>query len=375
MPPRYHSRVKRLDRGIAIAFLGAFLAAALLFTLAVVFSGVVPSLQYIDDPDPRLAARWLLWQFPSFLVQAMPIAVVMAVLVTIGRLVRDRELLAMRAGGIPARRPVHLLMVVGCFLALGAMAAQQWWIPYAAEQVAQTWWRLTTDRPAVHRLVGRSWFVGSGDLRFQAVEEERLVDVRFVRREEGVIDVLRAPSARFEGRDLVMYDATRIRLNLAALDGRMSPAERLDAFVADHREQPIVRVPTHSTLAGLVARYSQGSYEDGRSLTELWRSATNELRTPFERREDRIRLHRKVVESLANVAIIALAVPLAIRYATSAFLGFGLTLGTALLWYGVIAGGELMARAGLAAPGIVPWAAIVAFLSVGAHTASRLERV
>lgn len=347
-------------------FLAPFFAALVLFTAVVVFSGVAPSLRYLRHPAIQDVVSWVAWQFPAYIVQAMPIAVAFAALVSVGALVRRREMLAMSAGGVDPRRPIAMLVVVGVGLALLGLAISQWAVPAAATRITETWWPMTSGQSGLYRLAGHTWFMGTGELHVGKVAEGRMLDVRFTRRERGTVDVYFAASAGFDGRDLVLHQVRHVVLKLGAVDRQGTSALELGRLVPVDTWSDIARIPTTGTEHEWLTRYSGATYEDGRSLTSLWASAHNEYRTPVARFQDMVTFYRKLVEPIANIAILMVAVPLAVRYAGSTVLSFGLTLAVAVAWYLSLAGSEIAARAGLVPAITVVWLVLAPFVVVGA---------
>ena len=368
--------MRRIDRVFVGEFLGPFLAALVLFTAVVVFSGIAPSLRYLHAPAIGDVVVWLAWQFPAYVVQAMPIAVAFGALVAMGGLVRRRELLAMSAGGVNPRRPIAVLFIVGVVLAGLGLADGQWAVPTAATKLTETWWPMTSGRPGLFRLAGRSLFVGTGDLYFARVQGGRMLDVRFTRRRRDVVDAYFADSATFDGRALILNQVQHVVLDLSPLDrlAASTSTPRLPTLVPVDARLDQVRLRTTGDESAWLTRYSGAAYEDGRSLTALWSSAHNAMRTPIARLQDRVTFYRKLVEPIANIAVLIVAVPLAVRFAGSTVLSFGLTLAVALAWYLSLAGTELAARAGLLVPSGQVWLVLAPFVVAGLFLARLADR-
>lgn len=357
--------VRRLDLAFVAEFIPPFLSGWLLFTGVLVFSGVLPSLQYVHHPPVGQVSTWLVWQFPAFAVQAMPIAVVFAALVSMGRMVRHRELFAMQAGGVDPRRPVAVLVVFGLILAAIAVACDQWVVPPASIRLTEIWWPMTSGRQPLHRLAGHTWFVGTGDLSAGRVEGHRMLGVRFVRRSPDGLDLYFAREATFQGDRLRLSNAKHVVLDLASLGSSGTRPKLTDGLVQVSQQAPVMSVRTTGTEAQWVTRYSGGSYEDGRNWLGLWASAHNPLRTSTDRAQDWVTIYRKLADAMANVALLAVAVPLAIRLAGSTVLSFAITLGTSVAWYLAIAGTELAARSGGLPASAVAWLSLAPFVIVG----------
>lgn len=366
--------MRRIDRALITEFVPPFIGAWALFTGVLVFSGVLPSLQYVHRPPPMQVATWLLWQFPAFAVQSMPIAVAFASLLAMGRMVRHRELLAMAAGGVAPGRPVAVLVAFGVALTLVAAACYQWVVPVAAVRVTETWWPMVSGRPALHRLAGHTWFVGTGDLYARRVDGHRMLDVRVTRRTGDHLDVYFAPQATFQGKDLQLVNPEHVVLNLSALGGTAGADVAPEGLATAYGPAALTSIPTTGTEAEWVTRYSGGSYEDARTWSGLWASAHNPLRSSVARSQDWVTIYRKIAEAVANVALLMAAVPLAVRFAGNSTLSFALTLGTSVAWYLALAGTELAARSGGLPPSSVAWLALSPFVLLGLATMAANRR-
>ena len=369
--------MRAFDRQLWVTFMVPFVSAVAAFTIILTFSGAMPSLQWLTNPPPGEFARWLTSLLPTYLVQTLPIATVLAVLTSVGRLVQTGELTAARACGIPARRVVLTLVLQGALVSAGALAIQQAVLPAVSVTTSNAWWQLNADRPAVFRLTDDDVFVGTGTLRFTAYEvtpagETVLKNVTYEHAGGVPLDLYRADRATFEGRTLILQDATRYALDPAAIDAAdLSPSERRDAFLVAVGPVGRATFNTYGTLDDWVAAYSDGSYEDGRSLTELWADGRNPRAGETRREAAWVRFHRKVVESLASLALLATTVPLAVRYGHRGATAIAITLGIALAWFLAIAGGTLLAEAGLTPPGLIHWLTLVVMLLLGTVVAAR----
>lgn len=369
--------MRAFDRQLWVTFMVPFLSAVAAFTLILTFSGAMPSLQWLSDPEPGAFALWLVSLLPTYLVQTLPIATVLAVLTSVGRLVQTGELTAARACGIPARRVVLTLVLQGALVSAAALGLQQVVLPALSVTTSNAWWQLNAGRPAVFRLTDDDVFVGTGTLRFTAYETTPgqstvLKNVTYEHAGDVPLDLYRADRATFQGRTLVLENATRYGLNPDAIDAEgVSARERRDAFLVSVGPVGRVSFETYGTLDDWVAAYSNGSYEDGRSLTELWADGRNPRAGETRREAAWVRFHRKVVESLASLALLATTVPLAVRYGRSGATAIAITLGIALAWFIAIAGGTLLAEAGVTPPGLIHWLTLAVMLAGGTVAAAR----
>lgn len=92
------------------------------------------------------AARMILYMAPHFLVMALPVAFLLAVLIGVGRLTEDRELVALESLGVSPLRILSVPLAVGAALGV-AMVALTW----TAEP-----WGLTSMKTLVAQMVKKN---------------------------------------------------------------------------------------------------------------------------------------------------------------------------------------------------------------------------
>src|SRR5690554_5980779 len=121
--------IKRLDSYLIAESFPAALFGALLYSVMGVVSATLPRLQWIVGAPFWPVMSWLALQLPTGLVQTLPLALVLGVLISYGRLAADRELIAIQAGGIPLMRVTRVYIMLGLFFALGSLAINEYVLP------------------------------------------------------------------------------------------------------------------------------------------------------------------------------------------------------------------------------------------------------
>jgi lipopolysaccharide export LptBFGC system permease protein LptF len=180
-----------------------------------------------------------------------------------------------------------------------------------------------------------------------------------------------APGSPEEAIDAAEYD-------LAALDGEYEgAAARLRALVPlDNRardpDAPL-RIELGTQADDLVARFSQGGFEDPRSLRELaqdWQRAGAQV---TERRTAGATFMRRLAEPFANLVLLLVAVPLSLGWARGRGVAFGLSLVVTLVWYLLLTVGQFAAQAGTVPVWAGPWSANVLLGAIGIALMMRLR--
>ena len=355
----------RIDRYLLREALPPFVFGLVLYAGLAVVGATMPRLQWIVGTPFGELALWLLALAPQALVQTAPVALVLAVLLAFGRLTTEHELTAVQAGGVAVARTATVFVLVGVATGLGALAFNEWVVPRANAAVADVYWRLTSGRTGLFRLAAQRIPVEGFNLRFETVDRDGTMGGLRVERWDGdVYTLVRAERAVFDGQDLVLFDHRTQRFDLGALDRATASAPdatavlrelvRVDARGAGEAA-PLV-LSTGVDEGELTARFSNGGFEDARSLSRLYADANDGQRSASERREAAVLFHRKVAEPVSNVVLLLVAVPLSITFARSRSVAFVLARVVTLAWYLLYTFGQLLSLSGVVAPWAGPWA-------------------
>lgn len=358
----------RIDRYLLREALPPFVFGLVLYAGLAVVSATLPRLQWIVGTPLRDLGLWLVVLLPQALVQTAPVALVLAVLLAFGRLATEHELMAVQAGGVAVARTATVFVLVGAAAGAGALAFNEWVVPRANAAVADVYWRLTAGRTGLFRLAAQRLPVAGFSLRFETVDRDGTMgDLRIERWDGDVYTLIRAERAVFDGQDLVLFDHRTQRFDLGALDrpaaaeGAGDAADVLRALVkVDARgageAAPLV-LSTGVDEGELIARFSNGGFEDARSVSRLYADANDAQRSASERKEASVLFYRKLAEPVSNVVLLLVSVPLAIAFARSRSVAFGLALVVTLAWYLLYTFGQLLSLSGMLAPWAGPWAA------------------
>ncbi len=372
--------MKRVDRALLSEAIPALIAGALLYAVLAVTSVTLPRLQWmVGVPVPELLV-WLAAQLPTAVAQTSPVAMVLAVLLTLGRMEADRELLAMRAGGIALGRIVLPMLALGGAATVATLVTYQFVTPRTHAYVANEWWRLTSGGTGLFRLAGQALPVGEFTLHFdRSVQGGTAIEgVRIERWEGERLTLVEADRARFDGPELVLTGYRTRILDLAALDAEHPTAEerlrsllRLDNRSAD--PEATLRLSVGVSEEELIARFSRGGFEDDRSLTQLAAAWGAAQAGDTERRTAGVLLMRRLAEPLGNLVLLLVAVPLALGWARGRGVAFGLSLVVTLAWYLLSTLGQFAAQSGTVPIWAGPWAGNLVLGAIGVMLLVRLR--
>lgn len=366
--------MKRLDRYLLREIVPPFLFGLLLYSSLAVMSANFSRLQWIVGTPLLDLFYWLALQFPAAIVQTLPIALLLSVLLAFGRLAAANELLAMQAGGVALGRLSALLLTLGLAAAGFALAMNQWVLPQTNVRVGSLWWELSNGGSGLFRLTGQTLPLGEYTLSFAVVtEDDTLEGVRLEAWQGRELSVILAERAQLKENELVLYDYQTARLDLNALKTKAPKSP--DALLADlvKLNNPAASPEATLTLTlpedreALITRYSGGGFEDARSISRVYHDAQDARLIPEEQRAAEVLFHRKLAEPFANLTLLAVALPLAVLHARSRSVAFGLSLSVTLAWYILLTLGQLLAQAGVLPVWFGLWFGNALLLGVGLY--------
>jgi LPS export ABC transporter permease LptF len=131
--------LKLLDRYLLREMLFPFILGNLGFLVFILLLLLGTLSQYFINGmiSPTQVLLLLIYKIPYFLVWALPIALLFAILLTLGRLGHDREIIALQSGGISLRRLILPLLVVGLLLSLIDLWLSDQAAPWGSRQTIQ----------------------------------------------------------------------------------------------------------------------------------------------------------------------------------------------------------------------------------------------
>lgn len=366
--------MKRLDRYLLRESLPPLLFSLLLYSVLAIVSVTLPRVQWIVGAPLGKLAGWLLLQFPQAIVQTLPIALLLAVLLAFGRLAAANELLAMQAGGIAMRRVTLLFIVLGALGAAATLALNQRVLPSTNARVGAVYWQLTSGKNGLFRLAKQNIPLGDYTLYFTRADSknDELYDVRLESWQNKTLTVVLAQSAHFVDKGLKLYGYQTAVLDLSSLNKNHADAaaalrDLLRAKVGSSTPQQSLTITTAESVDDLVTRFSGGGFEDTRSITGAYRDAHDPHKTPAQRRGAEALFQRQLAEPLANLTLLLVAVPLAVLYARSRSIAFGLSLVVTLVWYVLLTLGQLLAQGGALPVWLGVWAGNILLGLIGLY--------
>ncbi len=381
--------MSRISRYVFKEILGPTLLGMAVYGLVLVMNLLLEAAELLirRDLPLGLVTQYILLSLPRIMVLVIPMAVLLGVLVGIGRLSADSEITALRASGYPDRR---LLVPV---VALGLLASSISWLLFNQAVPAANY--------AQHQLNAQIFLTADINREIQPRSfYERIPNM--------LIYADTASPADGTLRQVLLYQkfpAGDEELSLAgAVSMRQQPADGTIEFhldqVVSHAWQsgePDVYQITRSDSQVIERPPDLVMQEMIRSLAappprNLREQTVSELLITLEGVQPRadtssgrrqiaetlVEVHKKFSLPLTPLVFSILGLPLALgrRRATGRSWGFTMSLLVIIVSYAMLTVGEQLADRGLLSPAVAMWAGNVLFLAIGLAmlaTGSRLD--
>ncbi|HSD51269.1 MAG TPA: LPS export ABC transporter permease LptG, partial [Candidatus Methylomirabilis sp.] len=295
--------------------------------------------------QPALIVRYYLSSLPAFLLQVLPVAVLISSLLTLGGLARNNELLAMKMGHVSTLRIALPCIAVGLAASLTAWLTAESLVPWTSERALNIW-RTQVSRLPAHRLTRESdiWYRAQGN---------RFVHISLIDPSSGLIrgmsifelapdfDLLRRVDARAAvwGKEAwTLREGYRLELDQAPV--QIEPFEEL---VVPLKERPedfarVARAPEEMSYAQL-REYVERLARSGVSVTRY-----------------RVDLHAKVAIALASLVMALIGVSFGLRIGKAGIMAWvGACIPTGLLYWLILGYGFQFGRAGVLPPLVAAW--------------------
>jgi len=127
--------MKILNRYVFRELLGPFFLGLVVFSFVIIPRLRVLELLVQKNVDPQEILLILLYILPTILTFSLPMAALLAILVSFGRLSADNEVTAMRSSGVSIQSLVRPLLVFAGFTFVAALLNANYWQPRANQKL------------------------------------------------------------------------------------------------------------------------------------------------------------------------------------------------------------------------------------------------
>lgn len=355
---------RRIDRYIMREFLGPFLFCVFGFTV-ILISGLLfelTDLIFVKSVPLETVGRMLLYKIPGMAVMTLPIAVLFATLVALGRFVQDSELKVMRSSGISFPRLILPVLVLGVLVSALTYWASEEIVPEANHRFEDTLRRIvfTEGIPLVEENV----FFYGGENRYFYISEvandtQELSNILVYELGQGAFPrITTAKRGRFVDNIWVLYDGI-----VQELDN--------DGFV------------THETRFGQLEIVTDQDAEiflgNQRTTEEMNRKELKEHIERFQRSGLRVLsfvvdYHIKLAMPMSSLIFALFAAPLTLHSRAGRSFGVAVSLIVILLYYVGMSVARSLGVNGVLPPLVAAWLVNSIFGLVGLVLILRSDR-
>jgi len=358
--------VRILHRYLLREFAG-YLALGLVGILAIFV--VVDVFEKIDvfldhHASLPLIGRYYLYRLPEWLVQVLPIALLMATFLALGQLNKFGELTAMRTSGRSLLGILAPVLAVSVACTLFSLGLSESVVPEMNRQ-RDGIYEQEIQGMRHHEVAERAdvTYLGEGGrifyMRLYVVGEQRMHEVSLQEFRSGAL-VRRIDAAE------ASWEDTRWVFSSGFLREFTGNREQVKAFdrmaVNGIREQP--------------ADFAKESRDPGEMNFFELRSYVQKLHASGARVANYlVDLQVKLAFPLVNLIVVLIGAPLATRLRMqSAALGFGLSIAISFCYYALLRTGQALGHSGALNPYLAGWLGDLVFGAVGAVMMARAQR-
>lgn len=189
--------VKKLDKFVLLSFVGPLVLTFFIVQIILILQFLW---MYVDELagkglDAKVLAELIYHFSMTFVPMALPLAILLASLMTFGNMGEFSELTALKASGIPLQRIMRPLIYLLCFLAIVSFFFSNNVLPYATDKARTLLWDIRRKKPDINIQAG-TFYNGVPDFSIKVSKKD-------------------AETGRME--DLLIYDHTDHRGNVAVL--------------------------------------------------------------------------------------------------------------------------------------------------------------
>ena len=307
--------------------------------------------------SPRLIFEYLLYATPAALVWSLPVGTLVGVAMTVTRLARNGETVAMRSAGASFPRVCLSLLVIGLIASGGAFAISEWVVPSSTESARRVFEQITHTQPVVRQEYNQFFRDQAGRIfyvRHMNADTNQLSEIMILQEDRTgrLVSITVASQARLQGRTWVLEDGYTVYL---------------DAEGEPQRQERFATKPIQ--LQEAIHKY----YADKRTPLEMTAGELDELtrtlaRTGQPTHQLRVYWHFKYAIPVACLVFALVAAPLGDRYAhLGSFAGIVIAIILVFLYNGVRSWGLAFGLAGTLPPGLAAWAQNIIFGAAGLY--------
>ena len=341
--------------------LSAFLLLLLVFTVFELLGDIVR-----NQISPLIVGEYLLSVSPYFLYNMAPLAILLAVLITLGLMHRSNEITAIKATGISIYRIVTPVLVACTILAVGLFFSDQLYLPYANKRQDALRNMIKGKPPQTYLNPDRKWIFGqhSNIYYYQLFDSER--------NEFGRLSVFQFDPATFQLTQRIY--AARARWEDTVRQWVCTQGWERDfrgPAIENYRMFDVGTFPAVSEPPTYFKKEVKQSSE--MNYQELRRYIHDLQQSGFEVVRLRVQLEKKFAFPMVSLVMAVLAIPFSLQAGRrGAVTGVAVAVGIALVYWTVSGLFEAMGNISELPPFLAAWSPDLIFALLGGYMILRV---
>jgi lipopolysaccharide export system permease protein len=353
--------MKILTKYILKEFITPFVLAMVFFATIILVVRVFEDIRFIMDHKPPflVTTKYFLLQIPFLLLQVTPVAVLMAVLFSLGHLAKGSELIAMRAGGVSILLVTWPLVAMGFLVFLFSLVFNETVVPKANQKKERIKYVEIEKKPVPQMMVKHNLSIrGAYNRMYHIVMYDGNAKTM-----EGVLLLEFDQGVRLKSR-LDAKSASWRDGNWVFQDGYY---RTFDETGLELSAQPFTEMPLE--LPEKPGDFTREEKEPrDLNMMELLDYIRQLKLAGADYQKEMVELHLKVAFPFACVVLVLLGVPTGWNLGkySGVAAAFGICLVVAFFYLGLIQVGHALGSSGVLSPFVAVWIANLIFGGLGA---------
>ncbi len=350
--------MKIVDKFLIKEFLRYFVLSLGFIVIIYLLFDLLQKLNYFINLKTKLIniVIYYLYNLPSYIVLLFPVGVILGAFFTIGRLARQRELLALKSGGIDTYRVYLPLIITGTLLTLSSFFINEFLTTQAELRLREfKRYKIEKRRPEAHLSRSYLFYYGRGGhiyfiRRYNGKDSTlRNFSIWKFNKKRRVIERIDSPFAKWSNGE---WEAKDVKVR------KFTPQGERFSFYKTLRLKEIKERP--EDFSKRVKGIDEMNFiELKRYIERMHRAAEPALRESVE-------FNYRFSYPLINLILLIIALPLAGALRKGGvMLGLGLGLLFSFTYWGVIQVFKAMGVAGVLSPFLSAWIPNMVFSSIG----------
>ncbi len=359
--------MKILSRYCLKEFIPPFLISLICFTSIILFDELFRLVKLFvkKGVGPLYLIESLFYIAPATVVLSIPMAALVAILLALGRLSTDSEIMAMRANGVGLHQLMVPLLCATFLLSIVDLAVIEYMLPHATQASVQLKRDIQKHNPAIIleegtimkelQSKGKLWMFESTDPETKRLQNVKIWDKIMRNRGQPRFTLAKSATLNYEGNEakLTLYDGQTYEPLTDGSDGYRITQFREQRIALDFTKD-LERRDYTSQHPQTMRIGELNTYID--KLTASIKPEKPSIYTLNRLRYARVEYHKKFALPFACLAFGLIGIPLGIMVKKNGkMIGFGIGLSVILLYYLLLQIGQSTGTNGQLHPAFAMW--------------------